>query len=270
MSYSTDRYSLENAKLNDIVLTTCGITKNHPGHTAGKRIYNDYSLHFITKGEGEYIINEKRYHLKRGEGFLILPGVLNEYIGDRSDPWEYVYIGFSGNGSERIITDMGLNKDNPVFAFSEDIIPDIYLMHAAGKNKALKGYGILGRLFLVISRLVTKGASLPQWSPESYVKKAKQYICDNFVYDINVKNVAEHIGIDRTYLFRLFKIYEKTTPSAYILKKRLESAAVKLRETDAPITEIALSSGFNDVPHFYKAFCNKFKISPKKYREETQ
>ena len=34
------------------------------------------------------------------------------------------------------------------------------------------------------------------------------------------------------------------------------------------ITEIALSSGFNDAPHFYKAFYNKFKTSPKKYREE--
>ena len=270
MSYSTDRYSLENEKLGDIMFTTCGITTNHPGHTAGKRIYNDYSLHFITKGEGDYIINEKRYHLKRGEGFLIPPGVLNEYIGDKVDPWEYVYIGFTGKGSEKIITDMGLDKNNPVFTFSEDLISDIYLMHAAGKNKALKGYGILGRFLLIISSLVTKGTSISQWSSENYVKKAKQYINDNFVYDINVENVAEHIGIDRTYLFRLFKIYEKTTPSAYILNKRLGNAAQKLRETDASITEIALSSGFNDVPHFYKAFCNKFKISPKKYREENQ
>ena len=33
---------------------------------------------------------------------------------------------------------------------------------------------------------------------------------------------------------------------------------------DASITEIALSSGFNDTPHFYKAFCKSVGNNPKK------
>lgn len=268
MSYTTDRYGLENVNLADLTLTTCGITTNHPSHTGGRRIYHDYSLHFILKGEGDYIISGKKHHLKAGEGFLIPPAILNEYIGDKHDPWEYIYIGFTGDGAEKLLNDMGLNEDNLTFTFPEDIIPDLYLMHASGKNKTLKGYGILGQFLLIISRLVSKEASPPSWSPETYVEKAKLFISDNYAFDINVENVAFAIGIDRTYLYRLFIKHENISPSKYILSIRLREASKKLKETSLSITEVALSSGFNDAPHFYKAFYNKFKTSPKKYREE--
>ena len=141
-------------------------------------------------------------------------------------------------------------------------------MHRTGKSKTLKGYDFMGQFLLIISRLVLKGSSQSTWSPENYVKKAKRFIIDNYSYDINVESVAFAIGIDRTYLYRLFIQYENTTPSKFILNVRLDEAAKKLRETELSITEIALSSGFNDAPHFYKAFYNKFKISPKKYRED--
>jgi AraC-like DNA-binding protein len=269
MSYTTDRYGLENVCLNDLSLNSCGITTNHPSHTSGKRIYQEYSLAFIIKGEGAYMVNGKTHHLKIGEGFLIIPGILNEYIGDKINPWEYIYVTFTGAGADKLLKDMGLSVDNLTFSFPQEMIPDLLLMHKSGKNKALKGYGIMGQFLLIISRLVSKTAPAT-WSPENYIKKAKRFIFDNYSYDINVESVAFAIGIDRTYLYRLFMKHENTTPSKYILNLRLEEASKKLRETDAPITEIALSSGFNDVPHFYKAFCNKFKISPKKYREENQ
>ncbi len=270
MSYTTDRYRIENAKLGNFTLTACGITVNHPNHTSGKRIYYDYSLHFIVKGKGTYICQGKTYHLKEGDGFLITPGTLNEYIGDNLDPWTYIYIGFLGQGAEDLLKDIGLDNENLTFTFSKDILPDLYAMHASGKNKSLKGYGILGQFLLIISRLVLKGNASSTWSSENYVKKAKRFVLDNYAYDINVEDVAFAIGIDRTYLYRLFLKYEKVTPSKYILNLRLEEASKKLRETDAPITEIALSSGFNDAPHFYKAFSKKYNISPKKYREEQQ
>lgn len=270
MSYTTDRYGFENVKLPGISFNTCGITTNHPLHTSGKRIYQDYSLAFIVKGEGDYIAKNKRQHLKVGEGFLIIPGILNEYIGDEINPWEYIYVTFQGADADKFLNDMGLNPDNLTFSFPEELISDLYLMHRTGKNKALKGYDFMGQFLSIISRLVLKGNSQSTWSPENYVKKAKRFIFDNYSYDINVESVAFAIGIDRTYLYRLFIKHENTTPSKYILNLRLDEAAKKLRETDSSITEIALSSGFNDAPHFYKTFCNKFKISPKKYREEHQ
>jgi AraC-like DNA-binding protein len=267
MSYTTDRYRLENVNISDLTLTSCGITTNHPSHTSGKRVYREYSLSFILKGAGIYIVNGKTYQLKAGEGFVIIPDMLNEYIGDRSSPWEYIYVTFTGEGATKLLKDMGLNIEAPTFTFPEEIIPTLYSMHQAGKNKALKGYAVWGNFLLIISKLVSKINHSPLWVPENYVEKAKRFIMDNYSYNINVSNVAFSIGIDRTYLYRLFIAHEKVSPSKYILNVRLNEAARKLRETDASITRIALSSGFNDAPHFYKAFYSQFNISPKKYRD---
>lgn len=267
MSYTTDRYGLENVNISNLTLTSCGITINHPSHTSGKRVYHEYSLSFILKGKGIYAVKGKTYSLKAGEGFLITPGILNEYIGDKSDPWEYIYVTFTGDGAAKLLKDMGLSVENLTFTFPEELVSDLYSMHQAGKNKSLKGYGIFGNFLLIISRLLSKDTSSSLWTPENYVEKAKRFIADNYSYDINVENVAFAIGIDRTYLYRLFMKNEKLSPSKYILTVRLKEAAKKLKDSDASITQIALSSGFNDASHFYKAFYNKFKISPKKYRE---
>ncbi len=271
MSYSTDRYNIEGAMIGNIALTNCGITENHPLHNSGKRIYQDYSIHFIVEGKGTFICDGKEYRLSAGEGFLILPGVPNQYIGDEREPWKYVYISFIGPGAEMLIADAGLGRDKYTFSYSMDwdALRDIYAMHKAGKNRLAKGYGVLGYLLVVMSHLVAKektGTS-SMLSPKFYVEKAKRFIADNYMYDITVENVAAHVGIDRTYLYKLFLKYEDCAPSKHIWNIRLDMAARKLREEDLPLSEVALSSGFGDVSHFYKAFYAKYKLSPKKYRQ---
>lgn len=269
MSYITDRYNLEGAVFGEITITNCGITENHPSHTSGKRIYHDYSLHFITEGTGRLICDGKEYQLSKGEGFLIIPGVANEYIGDAVAPWKYVYVGFLGGGAEKLLSDAGLSREKCVFSYPEEALPDIFAMHRSGKNRANKGYGVLGYMLAIMSRLIANEntGAIPLWSPENYVTEAKRFILNNYAYDITVENVADYVGLDRTYLYRLFQKYEHCSPSKYIWNVRLDESVKKLRDEDTSISNIAMSSGFGDVSHFYKAFTAKYKISPKKFRE---
>ena len=266
MSYDTDRYNLNKLRLPELYLLSCGITENHPYHTSGVRVYHEYSLHFITKGKGTYLCKGKRYSLEKGQGFLLVPGVPNEYIGDGEDPWSYIYISFSGKDAELLLQEIGLSAENLTFSFPEELISRLYALHAAGKERALKGYGFLGEFLAVIGTLAVKDQPRPQWSPALYVKKAKRFIRDNYAYDINVENVAANVGVDRTYLYRLFVKYEGITPSAFILNTRLEAAAHRLRETTDSIGTVALACGFTDASHFHKAFFAKYKVAPKKYK----
>jgi AraC-like DNA-binding protein len=67
---------------------------------------------------------------------------------------------------------------------------------------------------------------------------------------------------------RLFQIHG-TTPTKWILDKRLEGVAEDLRVPaliGRSITEIAFSWGFNDLSHFNRAFRAKFGVSPKAFR----
>ena len=271
MSYTTDRYNLEDAKPVNITLTQCGVTENHPLHASGKRIYHEYSLHFILEGKGVFCCDGKTFSLGKGEGFLIVPGVPNEYIGDEKEPWKYIYISFTGPGAEELAADVGLGRDCYTFSWPQDAdtIRDVYAMHAAGKLRASRGYGALGYMLAVISRLAAgRNTSAPSlWSSRLYVEKAKRFIADNYAYDVTVDNVAAWVGIDRTYLYRLFRKHENCSPSRYIWNTRLSMAVRKLTESGMTVTEAALSSGYGDVSHFYKSFEAHYGCSPRQYRE---
>lgn len=56
------------------------------------------------------------------------------------------------------------------------------------------------------------------------------------------------------------------TPWQYVLRTRLEEAARLLRQTDAPVTDIALGIGFATPSHFATAFARHFGAPPSRYR----
>ena len=100
-----------------------------------------------------------------------------------------------------------------------------------------------------------------------YFQKATEYIRNNYAYPIQISDVAHYVGIDRSYLYRIFMEHENTSPKQYLLKHRLQMATQLLCSSSCTITEAALSCGFRDAP----SFCNYFRqgtgYTPKEFRK---
>ena len=103
-----------------------------------------------------------------------------------------------------------------------------------------------------------------------YLKKALEYIHHNYVYDIHITDIAEHVGVDRTYLYRLFCAEKNLSPKQYLIRYRLHIAARLLKETDYTVTEIAYSCGFGDAPSFSRHFHSRFRMTPTAYRKQKE
>ncbi len=88
-------------------------------------------------------------------------------------------------------------------------------------------------------------------------------LCDP---ELGVGSVAEALGVSARYVQLLFAEAE-TTPSAYILDRRLDLAAERLRGqvTRGSVTQVALAVGFNDLTHFGRAFRRRFGVNPSDY-----
>ncbi|NIG52911.1 AraC family transcriptional regulator [Chitinophaga sp. Cy-1792] len=68
-------------------------------------------------------------------------------------------------------------------------------------------------------------------------------------------------------LKRRFKdIYDKS-PMQWVWEMRLQRAALLLRTAAVPINEIAYSTGFSDLSHFYHQFKKYFRMTPLQWRE---
>lgn len=272
MSYYTERYSFEKSSGQSLAILQCGLMLCHSGHSSGRLVYPDYSAHFILEGKGVYYVNGKTYELKPGQGFMITPGVPNTYIADEKEPWKYIYVTFKGADEQSLVKSCGLDDDNVIFEFPTDDTTIGYLncIHNACKSNSAKGYDALGYFLLVMSNIVRQHneSITDRLSTEHYIGLARSYIYDRSSYNISVRDIAAYVGIERTYLYRIFKRELGISPSKYLTDVRLKSAIGLMEHSELSVNEIAVSSGFYDISHFTKAFTSKYGVSPGKYRNE--
>jgi membrane protein len=81
-----------------------------------------------------------------------------------------------------------------------------------------------------------------------------------------LKSLASLARLSPFHFLRIFREVTGQSPAQYVLNIRLRAAADVLLNTRAPITEIALRSGFNDIPHFNASFRSVFGRSPMQWR----
>ena len=272
MSYVIDSYHLNKLPGQSLAVIQCGLQICHPGHSCGPHTYHTYSAHFIIEGKGTYIVDGRSYELSAGQGFMIMPEVSNTYTADKKDPWKYIYASFIGADDDVLVHNAGLNESNSTFTFPLDdtMLNDLHAMHTASKSYDALGYDVTAYFLLVMSRLIRANTQNKNKAvcPMHYVNKAIFYVENNYDKSITIKDITSFVKIDRTYLYKLFRKYLGESPTMWLNNYRLNKAVEMMENEDISINEIAYSTGFYDVSHFYKAFSKKFKCSPKTYRDE--
>ncbi len=79
-------------------------------------------------------------------------------------------------------------------------------------------------------------------------------------------DLARTAGLSKYHFLRTFKCVTGITPHQWLLRARLRDAARRLVTSRAPITEIALDVGFEDLSNFIRSFRAEFGVSPRRYR----
>jgi AraC family transcriptional regulator len=81
-----------------------------------------------------------------------------------------------------------------------------------------------------------------------------------------VAGLASLAKLSPYHFLRSFKAVTGVTPHQWLLRARLRDAAGKLATTKAPVTDIALDVGFEDLSNFTRTFHAEFGASPRQYR----
>ena len=122
--------------------------------------------------------------------------------------------------------------------------------------------GILLELLSQITRQEKANDScFPLW-----LKGVHEVVTENFAKAITLRELASLASVHPGHLTRAFRRYYRCSLGEYIRKLRLQYAARELRDTDTPITEIALRAGYYDQSHFTHAFRKYTGKTPGAYR----
>ncbi len=112
----------------------------------------------------------------------------------------------------------------------------------------------------------------PAWmGTEAIVRRAIRLIDEGALDEGHtLTDLCDRLGIGERHLRRLFQQYLGASPKQIALTRRLMFAKRLLIQTNAPITEIAMASGFNSLRRFNDAFKKAFDIPPSHGRKEDQ
>ena len=85
---------------------------------------------------------------------------------------------------------------------------------------------------------------------------------------ITLKEIADQLHYNCSYLGQKFKSYEGMTFPEYVLSRRMEMAKYLLSNTELKIYEIAAEVGFTDVDWFYKKFKMHTGVTASSFRKQ--
>ena len=97
------------------------------------------------------------------------------------------------------------------------------------------------------------------------VRKMQDYIREHIQDNITIEDLADASAFSPWYARRLFLKYLNMTPAVYIRRLKLSKSALKLRDEEVTVLDVALEMGFGSVDGYQRAFRKEFGCNPKEY-----
>lgn len=116
--------------------------------------------------------------------------------------------------------------------------------------------------------ILSRNSKQVQTSASMLIYQAKVYIIDNLAESITIKDIADQLHISERHLSRLFNQELGQPFTTYIRKERIRKAGILLSDSNIPIKDIALQTGFSSIHYFTNVFSKEMDMPPGKFREK--
>ncbi len=263
---------LKNRKFSEFYLCFCGYAKCEPLHSYGPAVRPNYLIHLILEGKGRYTVDGERYELEAGQGFLIEPDKQTFYQADEKTPWTYIWIGFDGSRAREYLTDIGLGGKRRTFYCKnmpklKTLLFELMEKNAYTIENEFLREGFLYHFFAILSRSLNVETVSRSDTENGYVRRAIEYIQNNYADPIHIADIADYVGITRGYLHRLFVRTLSQSPQEFLISCRITRSAQLLADTNLSVESVAMSCGYSDPLVFSKLFKKKMGMTPTGYRK---
>ena len=222
-------------------------------------VHNFHELVLVRRGSGIHLTEGGEFPIRRGDVFLIRPGVMHTYCNVNGlEIANMLFIPHSERGGIQL-TESGMRR-------AEELIGAMVLE----QQRRTPGWKYFVRLhFMTLLGLVCR--TCPE-EPEAVegeferLSRVVNYIESHYAEPITLETLAALGGCSKSTLIRLFRHAFASTPIGYLLEFRLEHGREQLEKSALPISEIALRNGFPDSNYFTKLFHRRYGRSPREHR----
>lgn len=243
-----------------------------------------HEVTYIISGSGEASVDGKKIPLREGDVLMCSMGHQHAIRAAERDILRFAYIGFRFNESSDL-NDLAILKacyELPYILVKDrhDVMDPFLRAINELYSKTLLWYQMLQSYCeqIVIqavrdSKVIRK--SWPERKSESRsvsteVYKIIQYVGENVEQITSVRQIADTLCYNYTYLSHFFARVTGITLQKYISQKKIERARQLLKYQEFSVTEIAERLNYESVQSFSKAFRRVMGVSPTAYLQRER
>ena len=272
------------------------------GHCTNSMIHDFYDVECCTRGEVFLYISGTSYRLTEGDLYIIPPQTVHhkQFAADSSAA---SCVCIMGRHFDRYLRAIGMSAQNVVF--SKKLTPKAvslleatldslevtsslrinipsgprYIEHirnesfsnCGGIEAAMRTSACLTMFLAELLHISGQTAKPVQRKTvqQEYIDSAVRFIEANYHLDIGVQSIADYIGIDRSYLFTLFREGLGISARDYLIRYRMKVACDFLRQPGVSVKWVAASVGY-ETCSFSRIFKKVMGITPAEYQQNHQ
>ena len=238
-----------------------------PGQRFGPVIRSVYIIECCEEGYGSVVVNGREFPVTPGDCYILLPGDLVAHTADDRNPRKGYWCAVDGLELGRYFKAGGISSENP-FAPREDFqelcgwLKKIWAEWNTGDGgTALREtaciYGFLGTLL----------RRKPPIGGEDWVQRALGLMETRYHEPLGVEEIAQEIGLERSYFSVLFKEKTGHSPHRYLTALRIGKACDLMKGEHCSVAEAAEAVGL-DPRNFARLFKRETGKTPLEYKNE--
>jgi AraC-like DNA-binding protein len=277
----------EQRRFASLTLHEFAVLKCQSGYTLPVKKPKAYGLYIVVDGKGVYTLKGGKFPAGAGDCFVLYPNTEIKCQADKKEPWTLIMINFDGSDAKFLLEVSDFSQKAPLRHLREQITKEV-LQVLTGFYR-FRGDDIYhaivstGMLYLTMSILVnstryftpedesaTADSPVPHsFASAAHFNKALDFITKNYSRNITVDDIAKHVNLSRSRLYRIFLAQVSISPHQYLTGFRIREAAVLLEKRKDTIKEIAQAVGIDNPLYFSTLFKQIMGKSPTEFIKDA-
>jgi AraC-like DNA-binding protein len=164
----------------------------------------------------------------------------------------------------------GINRsDNPKVYEKENYYKEYSSLNDKMKiHQKFENQGILLQLISRFLNATEYKPNTPQ-TTSSKILDTMSYVQLHLSENLTVTKLAQRVNQNQDYFSKQFLLHTGQRPLNYIHEKKIERAQYLIATTDKTFLDIAMDTGFSNLPHFSKIFKQIVSLTPGEYRHQN-
>ena len=246
-----------------------GVQRCEGSYSWGPGVRDHYLIHYVISGKGEYQAGGRTYALAAGDMFLTCPDENIFYQANAGDPWEYCWVGFHGTEAKLLLDQTDLSAERPVLrGVSPDAYKQMMRIYESRGSQPHQAAFMTGALYQLLAALMRDRRAPAARRGDDSVQQACEFITNNLAMPITVEDIAAHVGLSRSRLYRLFMDQMRMSPVQVLTQVRIRQACALLGRGDLSVKAVAASVGFENQLYFSRRFREIMGCSPTEFAQK--